>query len=266
MDEAQIHRLAESIEKVGLLEPILVRPLPDGRYEIIAGERRYRAFLLLRRETIPALIVEADDQQVHDMSVAENTSREDLTIPELVLALRRKLNLSDKEFSRKVKELRNLIKASKIPVVRAPQGYEEFEEIADTFGVRLYTLAQYAYLLADVPLHALEILAEGKLSAREVAAIRRDPSLVDKVLQSYRRIKPNADAAGVSAGYLACQDVFIGLRKEKARKRRSKVDRALDHLKKAADILLDLEEYEEHAYKLEDLIAVIEGTKAAEGK
>ncbi len=68
------------------------------------------------------------------------------------------------------------------------------------------------------------------------------------------------------AGDLACQDVFISLRKEKARKRRSKVDRALEHLKKAVNILLDLEEYEEYAYKLEDLIAAIEGTKAAEGE
>lgn len=262
-----IYELAESIYRVGLLEPILVRPLPDGMYEIIAGERRYQAFKVLGRETIPAIIREdVDDNTVHKLSVAENTSRVELKPAEIVLALRKHLrHLSDEEFSRKVKTLRSFIR-SQGDGTEIPAEYKEFDIAAQTFGIKLSTLVHYAYLLADVPLSTLEILAEGNLTFKQIASIRKDPSILDRILASYRRIKPNTDPLGMPAGDLACQDVFIGLRKEKSKKRPDKVDRALEHLRKAVNILLDLEKYEEHAYKLEDLIAVIEGIKAAKGE
>ena len=70
--------LAESIRARGLLQPILVRPLPDGRYELIAGERRWRAARIAELETIPALVRRHDDAGSLEIALIENMAREDL--------------------------------------------------------------------------------------------------------------------------------------------------------------------------------------------
>ena len=70
--------LAESIEARGLLQPIVVRPLPGGAYELIAGERRLRAAKRAKLEQIPAIIREADDSERLELALIENMAREDL--------------------------------------------------------------------------------------------------------------------------------------------------------------------------------------------
>lgn len=78
-DTATLEELAESIREHGVLEPILVRPA-EGRYEIVAGERRYRAALMTEQETIPARIMEMDSKQAAVVTALENLQREDLDI------------------------------------------------------------------------------------------------------------------------------------------------------------------------------------------
>ncbi len=70
--------LAESIRVRGVLQPVLVRPLPDGRYELIAGERRWRASKIAELETIPALVRRHDDAASLEIALIENMVREDL--------------------------------------------------------------------------------------------------------------------------------------------------------------------------------------------
>jgi ParB family chromosome partitioning protein len=77
-DEAGLLALAESIKIRGVLQPVLVRPLPGGRYELIAGERRWRAARLAERETIPAILRHHDDADSLEMALVENMAREDL--------------------------------------------------------------------------------------------------------------------------------------------------------------------------------------------
>lgn len=76
--EDTIKELAESIEKNGLLQPIVVRPMEKGKYQIIAGERRYRAFKKLGRKVIPAIVRDYEDEQVDKLQLVENVQREDL--------------------------------------------------------------------------------------------------------------------------------------------------------------------------------------------
>lgn len=87
-DEAKLAELAKSVGKHGVLQPILVRPWPAEypsqretrpTYELIAGERRYRAALLAKRETIPVTVRELDDREVLEIQVIENLQREGLT-------------------------------------------------------------------------------------------------------------------------------------------------------------------------------------------
>lgn len=76
-DEAKLADLAESIRSLGCIQPIVVRPIEDG-YELVAGERRYRASLLAGQETIPAIVRELDDAAVLEIQVVENNQREDV--------------------------------------------------------------------------------------------------------------------------------------------------------------------------------------------
>jgi ParB family chromosome partitioning protein len=78
MDEASLAELAESIKAQGVMQPILVRPVEDGRYEIVAGERRWRAAQRAGLKEIPALVRVVPDQTALALSLIENIQREDL--------------------------------------------------------------------------------------------------------------------------------------------------------------------------------------------
>ncbi len=78
MDEGALYELAESIKAQGVMQPILVRPLGEGRYEIIAGERRSRAARLAGLDSVPVLVREVPDQAALAMALIENIQREDL--------------------------------------------------------------------------------------------------------------------------------------------------------------------------------------------
>ena len=78
MDEAALAELAESIKAQGVMQPILVRPVDGGRYEIVAGERRWRAAQRAGLKTIPALVRVVPDQSALALSLIENIQREDL--------------------------------------------------------------------------------------------------------------------------------------------------------------------------------------------
>jgi ParB family transcriptional regulator, chromosome partitioning protein len=78
MDEASLQELASSIRKQGLMQPILVRPLGHDRFEIIAGERRWRAAKIAGLEEVPVLVREVPDSAALAMALVENIQREDL--------------------------------------------------------------------------------------------------------------------------------------------------------------------------------------------
>ncbi len=84
-DEDAISELASSIEKHGLLQPIIVRPLPNGAYRIIAGERRWRACRMAGLQEVPVIIKELDERSVMEIALIENLQREDLNSVEEAL-------------------------------------------------------------------------------------------------------------------------------------------------------------------------------------
>ncbi|AVX21895.1 chromosome partitioning protein, ParB family [Carboxydocella sporoproducens DSM 16521] len=87
-NQARLEELAKSIEKSGLIQPIIVRKTGDG-YQLIAGERRLRAYRYLGKETIPAIIRAIDDGQVLELALLENIQREELNCLEEAEAIRR---------------------------------------------------------------------------------------------------------------------------------------------------------------------------------
>ncbi|HNT40655.1 MAG TPA: ParB/RepB/Spo0J family partition protein [Tenuifilaceae bacterium] len=87
-DDESLSELAESISKLGIIQPITVRLL-DGRYQLISGERRFRAAKLAGLKTLPAFIRTADDQGMLEMSLVENIQREDLNAIEVAISYQR---------------------------------------------------------------------------------------------------------------------------------------------------------------------------------
>lgn len=76
-DPAQLEELSNSIQEYGVLQPVIVR-LVDGKYQLVSGERRFRASMLAGKETIPALVRQLGDREVAEMALIENLQREDL--------------------------------------------------------------------------------------------------------------------------------------------------------------------------------------------
>ncbi|MFC0251577.1 ParB/RepB/Spo0J family partition protein [Massilia consociata] len=95
MDETSLSELAASIKTQGIMQPVLVRPLGEGApvpYEIIAGERRFRAAQMAGLEEIPVLVREVDDQSAAAMALIENIQREDLNPLEEAQGIQRLIN------------------------------------------------------------------------------------------------------------------------------------------------------------------------------
>lgn len=89
MDAEALEELAESIRQQGIIQPIVLRPISSNRYEIIAGERRWRAAQLAGLQTVPSLVREVPDEAAIAMALIENIQRENLNPVEEAIALKR---------------------------------------------------------------------------------------------------------------------------------------------------------------------------------
>lgn len=121
-DEDAIQELAESIKEHGVIQPIIVRQVLKG-YEIIAGERRYRASQLCGKATIPAVVRSYSDQQVMEIALIENVQREDLNALEVAVAYQNLIDtfqLTQEELASKVGKSRshiaNFLRLLQLPV------------------------------------------------------------------------------------------------------------------------------------------------------
>jgi ParB family chromosome partitioning protein len=103
-DEQAMLELAQSVEREGIIQPIIVRRVAQGDFQIIAGERRWRAASLAGLTEVPVIVREADDQKVLELAIVENIQREDLNPIELAFAFERmaaELGLSHEEIGAK---------------------------------------------------------------------------------------------------------------------------------------------------------------------
>ena len=111
-DEEALQELADSIREIGIIQPITLRKMDDSSYEIIAGERRWRASQLAGFTTIPAYIRTADDENVMEMALVENIQRQDLNAVEIALAyqhLQEQYGLTHDRLSERVGKKRTTI-------------------------------------------------------------------------------------------------------------------------------------------------------------
>lgn len=94
-DESKIEELARTIHTHGVIQPIVVRKMEDGKYEIIAGERRFRAMTKLEWKEVPAIVRDLSDKETASIALIENLQREELTAIEEALAYQKLLELHE---------------------------------------------------------------------------------------------------------------------------------------------------------------------------
>ena len=163
-DPEALAALAESVAEAGVIQPLILRPLPDGRYELIAGERRWRAAREAGLETVPAMVRDEDAARRMQTALIENVAREDLNPVDEARAcatLVEELGLSK-------------------------------EELAGRLGRTRPAISNLIRLL-DLPDEVLELLSEGELSEGHGRAI-----LIAKGNDVRRRLARDAVAAGWS--------------------------------------------------------------------
>jgi len=173
-DEGSVQDLAESIRINGILQPIAVREVNKNKYEIIAGERRWRAAQVAGFSKVPIIIVEANDEKTFELAIMENVQREDLNPIEEALAIRelienygfsqeKIISITGKKRSRIV----NILRILELPI-------EIQKLIADEKITRGHGLA----LLAFTDKSSLSIIANeiivNDLSVRQVEKLSRD--------------------------------------------------------------------------------------------
>ena len=164
MDKAGLEDLTASVREHGVLQPILVRPRPNGVYELIAGERRWRAARGAGQSTIPALIEEIDDETALEIAVIENLQREDLSPLDEALIydkMIREHGYSIRKLAQKLGKDKGYLE-NRLRLADAP------EEIRELVSVRKDTLSHaYELLKVDDPKkrkHLADMVARGELS------------------------------------------------------------------------------------------------------
>ena len=115
--------VARSIEANGVVQPVIVRPLPDGRFQLIAGERRWRASKLAGKATVPAILRQVSDEQAMEMTIVENLQRADLNPIEQAMAygrLSRDFKMTQEQMAMRTGKDRatvtNFLRLLKLPV------------------------------------------------------------------------------------------------------------------------------------------------------
>ena len=184
-NEEKLNELKESIEKNGLLQPIIVKKAVKGYY-IIAGERRYRAFELLGRKEIPAIIKEMTDEEMMVFAVLENLQREDLSALEESESYRNlmdKMSLTQEELAKKLGKSRPYI-ANSLRLLKLPA------EIKNKLEQGVISAAHARTLLSLKTKKAMEdvctLVIERKMSVRELE------EYVAKLLKPKEVKKPKA--------------------------------------------------------------------------
>lgn len=171
--QEEIEELASSIEKDGLLQPILVRSVGTGRYQIIAGERRWQACRSLGLKTVPIRIKEADDDKALELALIENIQRSDLNPIEEAYGYRRLMerqNMTQSEVAQAVSKGRSTI-ANSLRLLELPEDAQQllFEEKIS---------AGHARAILSIPSKEgrqklTEKMVQEKISVREAETLAR---------------------------------------------------------------------------------------------
>ncbi|MBQ7680771.1 MAG: ParB/RepB/Spo0J family partition protein [Oscillibacter sp.] len=185
-DPESLAQLADSIRQHGILQPLTVRKLDSGYYQIIAGERRWRAARMAGLDTVPVIIVEADDQTATELAMIENLQREDLNPMEEAAGYRTLIDLysmTQEEVAQRVGKSRSAV-ANSLRLLDLSEAVRVFVEEGRLTAGHARALIP---LPPDVQEQAAREVMEGGLSVRQTERLakqkmspRKEPEIVIK--------------------------------------------------------------------------------------
>ncbi len=187
-DEAALDELAQSISATGVVQPITVRPLPDGRFQLIAGERRWLASRKAGKPTVPAMVLKATDEQAMEMTIVENLQRADLNPMEQARAyerLGREFQLTQEQMAQRTGKDRASV-ANFLRLLRLPTAVQHRVEAGElSFG--------HARTLLALESEQQMLAAAQKVAALSMS-VRATETYIKGLLDPERKL--GKDAAG----------------------------------------------------------------------
>ena len=207
-EEDSLTELADSIREHGVLQPILVRPV-GSQYELIAGERRWRASALAHRDTIPAIVAEFDDQTALEVSIIENLQREDVSPLEEAAMFRKMTDLgySVRTLSQKIGKDKGYVE-NRLRLADAPP------EIRELVSVRKDTIS-HAYELMKISDERTRRRLAKKVAAGELTLVKLralNGSGDDEADGTKRRARTVAGEVAVAKAARATDDALMSNR------------------------------------------------------
>jgi len=198
MNEDQLEELAASISANGVVQPILVRPIANGRFQLIAGERRWRASQLAGKTTIPAILRQVSDEQAMEITIVENLQRADLNPMEQARAyerLSREFHMTQEQMAVRTGKDRATV-SNFLRLLRLPESVQTCVESGDlSFG-------HARTLLAFEHAEDMEKAAKRKLMCKAScipsAPPKKSPSQNLWLIPTYVRYKSNCSALWAS--------------------------------------------------------------------
>lgn len=209
-EEDSLTELADSIREHGVLQPILVRPV-GSQYELIAGERRWRASRMAQRESIPAIVVEFDDETALEVSIIENLQREDVSPLEEASMFRKMTDLgySVRQLAQKIGKDKGYVE-NRIRLADAPP------EIRELVSVRKDTLS-HAYELMKVRDERTRKRLAKKVAAGELTLARLRAITGGAPTEPHDPAKPKRRAKTVAGQIAAARQTDDALVNNRAR-------------------------------------------------
>jgi len=188
-DEEKLAELADSIRAQGVVQPVVVRPVGDDQYELIAGERRWRAAQMAGIDDIPAVLRDVSDEDSVAMALIENIQREDLNPLEEATALRRLID----DFQMTHQQAADAVGRSRAAVSNLLRLLELMQEVKDMIDMRLIEMGHARALLSlddDLQVQAAREVVRKRLSVRDTENLARRLQQSKKKKGS-RRVDPD---------------------------------------------------------------------------
>lgn len=198
-DDTTLDELADSIREHGILQPLTVRRLGTGYYQIIAGERRWRAARLAGLTEVPAIVIEADDRKATELALIENLQREDLDPMEEAQGYRKLMDtyqMTQEDVANRVGKSRSAV-ANALRLLGLCPEVRELVEAGKLSGGHARALLPLA---AAQQKKAAQMVIDGGLSVRQTEALV-------KKLSAKPKTKKEADAEAVNYAKLAASEL-----------------------------------------------------------
>ena len=190
VDDEKMQEMAESVTQYGVLVPGIVRPRPEGGYEIVAGHRRRRASALAGKETMPVIVRDMDDDEATIIMVDSNLQREKILPSEKAFAYRMKLEAMKRKAGRPRKD-------NCVPVAHNLSGRKSRNVLAEQVGESQDQIRRYIRLTHLLP-PLLQMVDENKLTLRpavELSYLTQDEQGLLMEMMSSREIVPTLEQA-----------------------------------------------------------------------